>query len=65
MTPEECFVVMGMTEDDCAKCRAVGVSDTALYRQAGNGIVADCVKLIAQHIFKSDFNPKFVCADEK
>ena len=34
LMPEECFVLMGMTEEDCKKCRALGISDTQLYKQA-------------------------------
>lgn len=64
LIPEECFAAMGMDENDCAKCRAVGVSDSALYSQAGNGIVTDCVSLIMQHLHKSVTNPSFVCGDE-
>lgn len=35
LLPEECFILMGMTEEDCGKCRDVGVSNSQLYKQAG------------------------------
>lgn len=35
LLPEECFILMGMTEEDCIKCREVGVSNSQLYKQAG------------------------------
>ena len=46
LTPEECFILMGMTIDDCEKCRAVGVSSSQLYKQAGNGLISNCVQYI-------------------
>lgn len=35
LIPEECFILMGMTAEDCEKCREVGVSNSQLYKQAG------------------------------
>ena len=49
LMPEECFVLMGMTEEDCEKCRAVGMSETQLYKQAGNGLVTNHVQFIVEH----------------
>lgn len=64
LTPEECFLAMGMTHEDYEKCRALGISETALYKQAGNGIVTNCVQLIAQHIYKGMYNQEYMCDDE-
>lgn len=64
-TPGMCFRLMGLTNDDVRKCRAIGVSDTQLYRQAGNGIVTNCAQLLAEHLYKSVYDPTYICTDEK
>ena len=35
LTPDECFILQGSTIEDCEKCRAAGVSNSQLYKQAG------------------------------
>ena len=35
LTPEECFILMGATAEDCQKCKDAGVSNSQLYKQAG------------------------------
>jgi site-specific DNA-cytosine methylase len=35
LTPEECFILMGSTQEDCQKCKDAGVSNSQLYKQAG------------------------------
>ena len=64
LTPTECFRLQGLTKEDTDKCVAVGISNTQLYRQAGNGIATECVKLLAEHLFKAQYNPDYVCSDE-
>lgn len=64
LTPEMCFSLMGMTEEDAGKCRALGVSDSQMCKQAGNGIVTNCVQLIGEHLYKAIADPSFVCTDE-
>ncbi len=64
LTPGECFTLMGFTSDDCKKCADIGVSNTQLYKQAGNSIVTNCIELIFEHIFKSQYNPSFKTYDE-
>ena len=53
LLPEECFVLMGLDYDDVKKCRAVGLSDAELFKQAGNGIVTNCVELIAERLYQN------------
>lgn len=65
LTPTECFRLQGLTKEDVDKCVAVGISNTQLYRQAGNGIATECVKLLAEHLFKAQYNPDYICSDEK
>ena len=64
LTPTECWRLMGLTTDDCEKARAVGVSNSQLYRQAGNGIVANCVELLAEHLYKAQYDNTYKCTDE-
>lgn len=50
LTPRECWRLMGRTdaEFDCAK--AAGVSDTQLYKQAGNSVIPQIVTAIGRRI---------------
>ena len=64
LTPTECIRLMGFTDEDVAKCRAVGMSDTQLYRQAGNSIVTNCIELLAEHIYKAQYDSGYECYDE-
>lgn len=65
LTPRECYVLMGLTFEDCDKAAEIGVSNTHLYKQAGNGIVTNCCELIAEHLYKAQHDNTYVCADEK
>lgn len=64
LTENECFKLMGFTADDCNKCKTVGISKSQLYKQAGNSIVTDCVKLLFEHLYKSQYNPDYTTYDE-
>ena len=64
LTPDECWRLMGFNDDDVAKCRAVGMSDTQLYKQAGNSIVTNCIELLAEHIYKAQIDTTHKCYDE-
>ena len=46
LTPMECFRLMDFPDDHVVKCREAGVSDSQLYKQAGNSIVVRCLELI-------------------
>lgn len=35
LIPEETFLLMGATIEDCQKCKDAGVSNSQLYKQAG------------------------------
>ena len=48
LTPKECFRLMTFDDSDYEKCKAAGISDSALYKQAGNSII---VKVLME-IFK-------------
>lgn len=65
LTPTECWRLMGFTDDDVAKAKAMGVSDTAIYKQAGNSIITNCISLIAEHLYKAQIDFEHVCFDEQ
>lgn len=65
LTPTECWRLMGFTDIDVEKCRAVGVSNTQLYKTAGNSIVTNCIELLFEHLYSSQINPNYICYDEK
>ncbi|MFQ8652563.1 DNA cytosine methyltransferase [Hominilimicola sp.] len=46
LTPTECYKLMGFTKEDCKKASDAGISNTQLYKQAGNSIVVDVLEAI-------------------
>lgn len=64
LTPDECFVLMGLTMEDCAAARSVGVSDSQLYKQAGNGLITNCVQFMIEHL-KKMYKSDYITTDEK
>ena len=64
LTPEECFVLMGLDVDDCSKCREIGLVNTDLYKIAGNGLVTNCISLIIEHLYKANVDESYICEDE-
>lgn len=48
LTPLECWRLMGFDDEDFYKVKSVGISDTQLYKQAGNSIVVN----VLEEIFK-------------
>lgn len=65
LTPVECYKLMGMTSEDIEKCYLNKVSDSSLYKQAGNGIVTNCIELITEHLYKSQYDSNYICFDEQ
>ena len=65
LTPGECWKLMGFTFEDCDKAAAIGVANTHLYKQAGNGIITDCCELLAEHLYKAQYDGTYTCTDEK
>lgn len=64
LTPKECWRLMGISDNNFEKVRSIGISDSSLYKQAGNGIVTNCVKLIFEHLYKAQYDNTYVCTDE-
>lgn len=48
LTPKECWRLMGFDDEDIDKCMDNGLSNTQLYKQAGNSIVVN----VLEEIFK-------------
>lgn len=65
LTPNECWALMGLKKEDCIKAANLGLSNSSLYKIAGNGIVTNCIELIAEHLYKSQYDPTYICTDEK
>jgi len=51
--PKECFRFMGFDDEDYEKCKAMGVSDAAIYHQAGNSIATSCISVIMKRLYEA------------
>lgn len=51
VTPRECWRLMGFDEPDIDKCISVGMSNSQLYKQAGNSIVVNVLQAIFKTLF--------------
>jgi DNA (cytosine-5)-methyltransferase 1 len=65
LTPTECFRLMGFTDRDISLCMDMDISDSQLYKEAGNSIITFCIKLIMEHLYKALYNNTYICTDEK
>ena len=52
LTPLECWRLMGFDDEDFKKAQASGVSNTQLYKQAGNSIVVNVLEKIFQNLYR-------------
>ena len=53
ITPEEAFALQGFPKDFATKARAAGVSDGALYKQAGNAVSVNTIYAIMFYLIKN------------
>lgn len=53
LTPTECYKLMGFDAEDCKKASEGGVSNSQLYKQAGNSIVVNVVEAIFKELSKT------------
>lgn len=51
LTPKECFKLMGFQKDDVSLLRSAKISDTQLYKMAGNSIVVDVLMAILKNLY--------------
>lgn len=54
ITPLECWRLMGFDDKDFYKVKKSGMSDSQLYKQAGNSIVVKVLEKIFLNLFKGD-----------
>ena len=52
LTPRTCFRLMGFTDEEFQRAVDAGVSNSQLYRQAGNSIVTDVLYYIFKNLLK-------------
>ena len=52
LTPKECWRLMGFDDSDFDKAKAAGISNSQLYKQAGNSIVVNVLQYILKNVFK-------------
>lgn len=64
LTVREAFKLMGFEFEDWDKCVAVGTSNTAGYKAAGNSIVTNCISLLFEHLYKAQYDETYICTDE-
>ena len=64
LTPKECWRLMGFEDNDVSRVKSIGMSDSALYKQAGNSIITNCISLIMEHLYKAQVDNTYICTDE-
>lgn len=52
LTPKECWRLMGFRDECFDRAKSSGMSDSALYKQAGNSIVVNVLYYIFKELFK-------------
>lgn len=52
LTPLECWRLMGFDDEDFYNVKELGLSDSSLYKLAGNSIVVNCLYYIFKEVFK-------------
>ena len=52
LTPRECWRLQGFTDDQFDKAKATGLSDSRLYKMAGNAVTVNVISAIGQIIKK-------------
>lgn len=53
LTPKECWRLMGFDDEDFEAAQTAGISNSQLYRQAGNSIVVDVLYYIFKELYKA------------
>lgn len=54
LTPKECWRLMGFTDEQFNKAKESGISDSQLYKQAGNSIVVTVLEEIFKMLIKAE-----------
>lgn len=56
LTPKECWRLMGFKDEDFDKAQNAGVSNSQLYKQAGNSIVTNCLFYIFKNLLQTEIS---------
>jgi len=56
LTPRECWRLQGFPDEYFDKARAAGISDTQLYKQAGNGVTVNVARAIGERLEEIEEN---------
>lgn len=54
LTPRECWRLQGFPDNYFDKAKAVGISDTQLYKQAGNGVTVNVARAIGERLKEAE-----------
>ena len=54
LMPSECWKLQGFTKEQFEKVAAAGISDSQLYKQAGNSITVNVGEAIGRNLLKFD-----------
>lgn len=54
LTPKECWRLQGFPDEYFEKAKAAGLSDTQLYKQAGNAVTVNVAEAIGKEIIRCD-----------
>lgn len=53
LTPRECWRLMGFSDEQFERAKKVGISNSQLYKQAGNSIVTDVLYYIFKNLYSA------------
>ena len=54
LTPLECLRLQGFPDDFYYKCKEEGLSDTQIYKQAGNSMTVDVMAFLINEVLKNE-----------
>lgn len=54
-TPRECWRLQGFSDEQFEKAKKAGISDTQLYKQAGNAVTVDVVEQIGKRLWRTNY----------
>lgn len=60
LTPKECWRLQGFTDEQFEKAKQAGVSNSQLYKQAGNAVTVDVIEQIGKRLVLEDDEAKLV-----
>lgn len=58
LTPRECWRLQGFSDEQFEKAKKAGISDTQLYKQAGNAVTVDVIEQIGKRLVLEDGEAK-------